>query len=402
MSRLSILTDSEKVEFDCPPSLSSDTKPLYFSATKELQNKIGALRTPTNKAGFLLQYGYFKACKRFFVSAKFHQEDIEYAATKLGISLRSINLSQYKKKVPIDHRAIILKLLDYRPFDETARQWVEKEIAQQVKQLTNRNKMYLYLIAFVQHQFCLRQDTCVDILLKCVQSFKNSATKHLNKSDQLTKGERRAAVKHISTSNRCSSNLIDEIAKIARSPVLSDSGKVKEINNLLNEYEKQKFDVAQEKITSFEKSLDHIIDDKDYFDMLEKLSLKLQRRVAGIAKALIFNDASSNKNLIAAITDTHGYTELIFAATHLLGISFAPRLKGIGKQSIYAFSSGKTYEKSGYKILPSRTINQKLIEKYWDDILRFIATIKLKRENIVIETGVTNETFRRICQTNHH
>jgi TnpA family transposase len=78
-------------------------------------------------------------------------------------------------------------------------------------------------------------------------------------------------------------------------------------------------------------------------------------------------------------TDTHGYTELIFAGTHLLGISFAPRLKRVGKQSIYAFSSVKTYEKLGYKILPSRTINQKLIDKYWDDILRFMVTIKLKK-----------------------
>lgn len=81
-----------------------------------------------------------------------------------------------------------------------------------------------------------------------------------------------------------------------------------------------------------------------------------------------------NNNDVAKIdihsTDTHGYTELIFAATHFLGISFAPRLKNIGKQSIYAFSSRKTYEKLGYKILPSRTINQKLIEKHWDDILR--------------------------------
>jgi len=78
-------------------------------------------------------------------------------------------------------------------------------------------------------------------------------------------------------------------------------------------------------------------------------------------------------------TDTHGYTELIFAATHFLDISFAPRLKNIGHQCIYSFSSRKTYEKLGYKILPSRTVNQKLIENHWDDILRFMATIKLKK-----------------------
>ena len=30
-------------------------------------------------------------------------------------------------------------------------------------------------------------------------------------------------------------------------------------------------------------------------------------------------------------TDTHGYTEAVFGLTHLLGLSFAPRIKGIGK-----------------------------------------------------------------------
>lgn len=77
-------------------------------------------------------------------------------------------------------------------------------------------------------------------------------------------------------------------------------------------------------------------------------------------------------------TDTHGYTELIFATTHFMKSTFAPRIKNIGDQCIYAFSAKSTYEKKGYKILPSRSINQKLIENHWEDILRFMATIKLK------------------------
>ena len=78
-------------------------------------------------------------------------------------------------------------------------------------------------------------------------------------------------------------------------------------------------------------------------------------------------------------TDTHGYTESIFAATHFLGISFAPRLKKVGKQCIYAFSAKNTYEGKGYKILPSRIINKTLIKKHWEDILRFMVTIKMKK-----------------------
>lgn len=77
-------------------------------------------------------------------------------------------------------------------------------------------------------------------------------------------------------------------------------------------------------------------------------------------------------------TDTHGFTETIFSATHLLGTSFAPRFKKIASQNIYAFKAREHYERSGYMILPSRTINQKIICEHWDDLLRFMATIKLK------------------------
>lgn len=88
-------------------------------------------------------------------------------------------------------------------------------------------------------------------------------------------------------------------------------------------------------------------------------------------------DNKSQKEHIHS-TDTHGYTEQIFAVSHLLGISFAPRLANIGKQQIYGFSTKATYRKKGYAILPSRTINQRLILKHWDEILRFIATIRIK------------------------
>lgn len=76
-------------------------------------------------------------------------------------------------------------------------------------------------------------------------------------------------------------------------------------------------------------------------------------------------------------TDTYGFTESIFAATHFINTAFAPRIKNISKQKIYSFSARHTYEKKGYKILPSRTINLEIIRKHWDDILRFMATIKL-------------------------
>jgi len=47
-------------------------------------------------------------------------------------------------------------------------------------------------------------------------------------------------------------------------------------------------------------------------------------------------------------------------------------------QRIYGLSSPQTYKNNGFKILPSRTINTNIIRTHWDDILRFMTTIKLK------------------------
>jgi len=76
-------------------------------------------------------------------------------------------------------------------------------------------------------------------------------------------------------------------------------------------------------------------------------------------------------------TDTHGYRESIFAASPFMKISYAPRIKGISHQKIYTLSSKKAYQNKDYKILPSGQINKTLIKENWDDILRFMTTIKL-------------------------
>ena len=76
-------------------------------------------------------------------------------------------------------------------------------------------------------------------------------------------------------------------------------------------------------------------------------------------------------------TDEHGWNEAVHGATHLIDATLAPRFKKIGSKTIYGFTSKTTYRRKGYKIVPSRTIKKSLIIKNWDDILRFMATIKL-------------------------
>lgn len=164
------------------------------------------------------------------------------------------------------------------------------KLSKKVKRLhTPTNKIGFLL----QHQYYARQDTFVDILLRCVQSAKNTATHRLTESDQLSRSERRSAVRHLTKSRRVYRLLIDEITEVTTSSVLTDSGKIERITELLEQHDQEENEKEKKKIA--------LAKDKDYFDILESLSRKLQNRVSGILKALIFNKSNSNKKLIKAI-----------------------------------------------------------------------------------------------------
>uniref|UniRef100_UPI003D0FA9DD Tn3 family transposase n=1 Tax=Vibrio sp. TaxID=678 RepID=UPI003D0FA9DD len=89
-------------------------------------------------------------------------------------------------------------------------------------------------------------------------------------------------------------------------------------------------------------------------------------------------------------TDTHGYSELVFGVMHLLGFSYAPRIKNFKRQRLYAF---KTMRRSdaikSFVIKPRGNVNTRLVIDHWEDILRFIVSIKLKEVT-------ASELFRRL------
>lgn len=109
------------------------------------------------------------------------------------------------------------------------------------------------------------------------------------------------------------------------------------------------------------------------------------RESAYVIDGLMHNDVVKS-NIHS--TDTHGYTEAVFGLTHLLGFSFAPRIKNLGKQSIYIFKP-KNQAHDDWSIQPDRSINDALIRENWNDLLRLVATIKLKE-------NTASDIFRRL------
>jgi TnpA family transposase len=111
-----------------------------------------------------------------------------------------------------------------------------------------------------------------------------------------------------------------------------------------------------------------------------------ERESAYVIDGLMHNDVVKSD---IHSTDSHGYSEAIFGATHLLGSSYAPRIKNLKRQRLYTFKTRREVDRSAWRIVPAGYIDTDLIEESWDDILRLIATIKLKEVT-------ASELFRRL------
>jgi TnpA family transposase len=88
-------------------------------------------------------------------------------------------------------------------------------------------------------------------------------------------------------------------------------------------------------------------------------------------------------------TDAFGYSEAIFATSNLVGVAFAPRFKNLKRQRRYIFRSRQSVDRSSWKIQPQGYVDEEHIIQFLDDILRFIATIKLKETT-------ASDIFRRL------
>lgn len=74
------------------------------------------------------------------------------------------------------------------------------------------------------------------------------------------------------------------------------------------------------------------------------------------------------------MTDTAGYSDVIFGLFWLLGYQFSPRLADVGKARFWRLNTAADYGILN-KIAKQR-INQKLIEENWDDLLRVAGSLK--------------------------
>lgn len=179
--------------------------------------------------------------------------------------------------------------------------WVKKSKLSQLKQMPDKARLYLHLSAFIQHQFYQRQDLSIDIFLKSVQAIRNQAKNNRIKDEHEKRGERIVLMKQLVDEQERLEKLISEITVIINQSHLSDPDKVKAVKNLIQQNHIIQVKINQQIPISKSQQLRQLLNDDTYYNMLEKLSVRLQRRVSNIVKSVDFNFDTSDQDIMNAI-----------------------------------------------------------------------------------------------------
>lgn len=95
-------------------------------------------------------------------------------------------------------------------------------------------------------------------------------------------------------------------------------------------------------------------------------------------EALYVLDGLLENNTILQIrehtTDTHGYTEIIFALCHLLGFYFMPRIRDLKDQQLYRVDRFVDY--GAFTPLLTKTADLTIVEEQWEAMLRVALSLK--------------------------
>lgn len=95
-------------------------------------------------------------------------------------------------------------------------------------------------------------------------------------------------------------------------------------------------------------------------------------------EALYVLDGLLENNTILKIkehtTDTHGYTEIIFALCHLLGFHFMPRIRDLKDQQLYRIEKAGNY--GVFAPLLTKTVDLELIEEQWESMIHVAISLK--------------------------
>jgi TnpA family transposase len=127
--------------------------------------------------------------------------------------------------------------------------------------------------------------------------------------------------------------------------------------------------------------------DKKALCIYSQLKSCSSSEVGSMIKGIIDHDTKMNMNRL--FVDTHGQSVIGFAVSNLLGFDLLPRFKGLNKQKLFGVTSKDKKKYRNISLIIKGTINWKLIEDNYDEIVKYIVSLKLG----LIEPGVLIKRF---------
>ena len=97
-------------------------------------------------------------------------------------------------------------------------------------------------------------------------------------------------------------------------------------------------------------------------------------------------------------TDTHGFTEHIFALSYLLGYSFMPRLRDLADQQLYRLERDARY--GCLDSLFRATVDAELIREQWDQLVRVAASLRHRTApaNVIVQRLANSAPSDRLAK----
>jgi TnpA family transposase len=119
-------------------------------------------------------------------------------------------------------------------------------------------------------------------------------------------------------------------------------------------------------------------------------------------EALYVLDGLLENNTILKIrehtTDTHGYTEIVFALCYLLGYYFMPRIRDLKDQQLYKVERNVNYDV--FTPLLNKTADLNIVEEQWDEMIHVAQSLKERTApaHVIVERLTNNFPSDRLAK----
>lgn len=179
--------------------------------------------------------------------------------------------------------------------------WIYNSDLAQIKRFKNVPLLLLRLMAFIRDQFYLRQDYAIDAIMKKIRTTVNKARGFDRKQRESLQDEIRESKKSVLNSARNANGVIRLIGKISKDNTIPLPERNEKVINLVDSYLEAVDPSFDAHVAKMEKELEAISFYTNFYDYLFGNASPLIRSLCPLAKAIVFDDESSNKELLYAI-----------------------------------------------------------------------------------------------------